>query len=143
VKTFIAGEIASAADVNANFNELATAIKTITTPTTAVLAAEAGWAFDTSSGTVITAGAVHTIPLTIKRTAGAFTTQVGGTFNLASVPANVQVPDKDWTVVGSISCDGYQHPLVYRTATRSIQVVPTAAASWSGAWCYGLATWIA
>lgn len=143
MKTFIAGEIASAADVNANFSELAEKTNTALTPTTTPIIPESGWLLDASSGQVITVGATHTIPITVRRTADTFTTQVGAAFKLASVPANVQAPATDWTVVGSITCDAYTHPLVYRTATRTIQVVPTATAPWSGSWAYGLATWIA
>lgn len=142
MKTFIAGQIASAADVNSNFEELSRGIARLTTPTRRELKHEPKWESFDGFGGMTSLGALHTVSLIVRWTPSAFWTEVGQHFPILYVPEGVPTPE-DWATLGTIHAGAYATPLVYRADKRSISVFPTTKFTWPANWCYGSALWIA
>lgn len=138
MKTFIAGQIASAKDVNDNFAELAA----LTRPVDKTLRTEPKWEAYGGSARVRSIGALHVVSVIVRWTPSAFWTEVGQHFPILYVPEGVPTPE-DWATLGTIHAGAYATPLVYRADKRSISVFPTTKFTWPANWCYGSALWIA
>lgn len=140
MKTLIPGTIADAADVNANFNELAKRIDDTQTVTTHTAATYVGWQ---SVGNINSMGPIHVAGVTAKRTSEAFSTSSVSSFTILTVPGDCPAPSSD-TCVGSITFGGYTSPLYYEASSRRLVVKAQAnfnvGQNMTG---HGLAVWVA
>lgn len=140
MKTLIPGTIADAADVNANFNELAKHIDDTQTVHTHACTTYAGWQ---SVGNIKSVGPIHVAPVTAKRTSGAFSTSDVASFSILTIPTDCPAPSAD-ACVGSITFGGYTSPLYYEASSRRLvvkaQATFTVDLNMTG---HGLAVWVA
>lgn len=142
MKTFTPGEILTAEDLNAQFNEMMRFL----TPTTAQAAVfDGGWKWAGRGGKITTLGALHIIELEIIRGAFDFDRNASEV-DLCTIPSSVPVPNTSgntWAPIGMVAgMDAY--PMALILAGRTVKIRVDHATHFTQNWrFYGQGAWIA
>lgn len=139
MKTFVPGAIASAADVNANFNELAARWQI----TTAQVVMNSLWSILAPTGQVQTVGPIHTLDLYCKRTGPDAPVTNDQNIPLCTIPAGVALPSY-WAQIGTIHGMGVSLRLVLAGDLREVRAIVDMPFTVKNNWAMaGRAVWFA
>ena len=142
MKTFTPGEILTAEDLNAQFNE----VTRLLTPTTAQAPVfDGGWKWGGRGGKITSAGALHIIEIEIIRAAFDFD-RSNSEIDICTIPSSVPVPNTAaaaWAPIGMVGgMDSY--PMTLVLAGRTVKIRVDHQTHFTQNWrFYGQGTWIA
>ena len=142
MKTFTPGEILTAEDLNAQFNE----ITRMFTPTSAQAPVfDGGWKWSGRGGKITNFGALHIIELEIVRAAFDFD-RSSSEVDLCTIPADIPVPSvntNQWVPIGTVAgMDAY--PMVLLLMGRTVKIRVDHQTHFTQNWrFYGQGMWIA